>query len=183
MTTQAARVSSKRSSERKFTQTGTTISNSSERTSRSSSSSITTGSACTRRWATDLLRSSSDKPQRGIGQTVRVQRWSSLREVLSKIWTGRGVKSAASARIDEATPKTVPRRLESQDWVGVKMRLSRAKTGDAMGRPTFESSLLGVPDTKFFCGKPAWKKIRLRHEESNQFCKRRAREHEFELEQ
>jgi len=85
------------------------------------------------------------------------------------------------------------------------MRLSRAKTGDARGRPTCESSLLGVPDTKFFCGKPAWKKIRLRHEESNQFRKHRllwvwagkaalplrphpgslfrAREHEFELEQ
>src|SRR6516162_10305013 len=53
------------------------------------------------------------------------------------------------------------------------MRLSRAKTGDARGRPTCESSLLGVPDTKFFCGKPAWKKIRLQHEESNQFRKRR----------
>jgi putative transposase len=34
------------------------------------------------------------------------------------------------------------------------------KTGDAVGRPTWESSFLGAPDTKFFCGKRKLTKFR-----------------------
>ena len=34
------------------------------------------------------------------------------------------------------------------------MRLKKDKSGDTVGRPSWESSLLGDPGAKFFCGKP-----------------------------
>jgi hypothetical protein len=39
-------------------------------------------------------------------------------------------------------------------------RLRRNKTGDAVGRPTCESSFLDAPGAKFFCGKRKLTKFR-----------------------
>ena len=55
-----------------------------------------------------------------------------------------------------------------------KMCLSRAKTGGAMSRARCESSLLGVPEAKFFGRKAALSKIRPRSGRRNAFRKRRA---------
>jgi hypothetical protein len=50
----------------------------------------------------------------------------------------------------------------------------QTERGDTMGRPTCESLLLGLPDAKFFCGKPAAsKKNRLRRGQANQIRTRR----------
>src|SRR5207244_8670153 len=37
-----------------------------------------------------------------------------------------------------------------------RMRLRRAKRGDVIGRPAWESSFLGHPDANFFRRKPGW---------------------------
>src|ERR1700722_4442738 len=50
-----------------------------ERTSKSSLSSITIGCACTRRWAIDLLKSSSNRSRRRVRPNREAQRWCSLR--------------------------------------------------------------------------------------------------------
>jgi transposase-like protein len=50
-----------------------------ERTSKSSSRSITIGSGCTRRWGIDLPKSSNSKSRRQLRPNLEAQRWCSLR--------------------------------------------------------------------------------------------------------
>jgi putative transposase len=75
---------------RKSTPTTTTTWNICEQISKSSSSSITIGCACTRRWAIDLPKSSSNRSRRQVRPNREAQRWCSLRTKRTA-W-GKGLK-------------------------------------------------------------------------------------------
>jgi putative transposase len=87
-------------------------------TSKSSLSSITIGCACTRRWAIDLPKSSSNRSRRRVRPNREAQRWCSLRtkrtaERFLKGYWGKGLKCRPLPQCSKK-PNTIRCRLQSR---------------------------------------------------------------------